>query len=740
MSSRTFVGTLCLVAAVCGALAPVDRPAYAGAKPGGAPQVVVISLDGARADVVDALFRSGALDKKVGLGRLDTHGVVARQNITLTPSLTAVAHIGIATGSGSARNDVPANIFHPVAASIGTSISGFAAPIGGYTVAPLGATAAPTAEPLWVRLRQAGKKVVTATWPGSDGADVRIAGTLVQPAVPGRVVDYTVPFGAFGGLSARGFALNAGDFTAAGPSIVSQLAAAGRVSHSPVRVTAPLETVFCSPTTTGTCGNTDVAGWVRYDLAVAALDSTNDGAVNYDTLVIFDTSVAIAPGPFALPATGPAYVRAGGPSARFFFEGSGNKIGTAFFVSHIDSGLVAVRLTRYAANFIPRNPPVLGSVEDVNTHVGFWGPQPDFRIPERLAPNGVTFATFSDEELEAIYVDQVSTFVTYQRDVALRAIEQNPDADLVMVYIEQPDGSGHQFTLTDSRQPTNPLDNRSVGKPGQPAGAIGQDSAKIARYARYLAFAYQQANAAVDAIIDAVGSSKSGEPLRDVFVVSDHGMAPFHTAVNLRNLLIAGGFDVSQLGLRTSGPAANIYVNLQGRESGAVGPTSVAPAAFPGLVAQLAGFLSAVTDTSAFYNPGGTRLFGKVFARPSCPQIGFCTDDAIGQDTGDVLALTAEGYNFDGAQAPLVFRLGDVGPATSIYSVPNFYGAHGHDSTLLSMSAILYAAGPRVKQGHKVDVVHNIDIAPTVLAILGVARAPTVEGTVLEKMLHKPKH
>jgi hypothetical protein len=705
--------TLCLVAAMSGALLePASQPAHAGAKAGGAPQVVVISLDGARADIVQAFLESGVLDKKVGLGRLDTHGVVARQNITLTPSLTAVAHIGIATGSGSAHNDIPANTFHPVAASIGTTISGFAAPIGGYSLDPLGEATSPTAEPLWVRLRQAGRKVVTATWPGSDGADIRIAGTLVQPAVPSRVVDYTVPFGAFGGLSARGFALMGADFAAAPQPLVDQLAAAGRVSYNPVRVTAPVETVFCSPTTTGTCGTAFVAGWIRYDLAVAAIDTTNDGAVNYDTLVVFDTNVPISPGLVALPATGPAYAKLGGPSARFFFDGSGNKIGTAFFASHLAPDLSTVRLARYAANFIPRNAPVLGPVDDINSHVGFWGAQPDFRIPERLAPNGITFATFSDEELEAVYIDQVATFVKYQTAVALRAIEQNPDADLVMVYIEQPDGSGHQFTLTDGRQPTNPLDNRSVGTPGNPAGALGQDTAKIARYARYLAFAYQQANAAVEAILNAVGSTQSGEPLRDVFAVSDHGMAPFHTAVNLRNLLIAGGFDVSQLALRTSGPAANIYVNLQGRESGAAGLPSVTPAAFPGLVAQLAQFLSAAKDQNTFYNPGAAPLFTHVFARPQCAQPGFCTDDRIGQDTGDVLALMAEGYNFDGAQTPVIPRLGDASSASSIYSVPNFYGAHGHDSALPSMSAILYAAGPTVKQGHKVDVVHNIDIAP----------------------------
>src|SRR5262245_48372795 len=108
-----------------------------------------------------------------------------------------------------------------------------------------------------------------------------------------------------------------------------------------------------------------------------------------------------------------------------------------------------------------------------------------------------------------------------------------------MVYIEQPDGSGHQFTLTDQRQPTNPLDNRTVVTAGNPPGTIGQEPTRIANYDKYLKFAYQQANNAVQAIIKAVGMDGLGRPRSNVLVVSDHGMAPFHTTVTLRELLKA---------------------------------------------------------------------------------------------------------------------------------------------------------------------------------------------------------
>src|SRR5262245_58384333 len=687
------------------------------------PQVVVISLDGAKPDLIQHYHRTGVLDRRKGLGALARHGVAAEQNVTITPSVTAAAHIAIATGSISAHNDIPANTYHPVGSTIGTSLSGFAAPIGGYQIAPVAPAPHPTAEPLWVRLRDAGKKVVAATWPGAEGSEIRIAGQLVQGAAD-RTVDYSVPFGAFGGIGAQGFERTAANFAPATPALVEQLRAAGHRSHSPV-LTAAVETVLCSPT--GSCGS----GTLVYNIRVAALDTKNDRRTAYDLLVFYDEAVGVLPGPFALPSTGPAYVRENGTSGKFYFEGSGNKVGAAYYVTRLAGDLSTVRFMRYGANFIPRNPAVLAMVDDINNNVGFWAPQADFRIPERLSPG---FTNFPDLELEAAYEDQVRTFVDYQTKVALRGIAQVPDADLVMVYIEQPDGSGHQFTLTDPRQPTDFTNPASIGRPGNPAGAIGQDMDKVRRYRDYVAFGYQQADRAVQRILDAIGTDRDGEPKRDVFVVSDHGMAPFHTAVSLRNLLVKAGVDVSRIGIRTTGPATNIYVNLQGREpaSGA----QVAPANYQALVDQIAAALNAASDPNTYYNPAGGKLFSHVWTRPmGCAQPGFCTDENIGQDSGDVLALMAEGYNFDGIQGNGLQRLGDALDPAPVYSVPNFYGAHGHDSALPSMSAILYAAGPSIRSDVRLRRAHNIDIAPTVMEILGVPPAATVDGEVLHRIL-----
>src|SRR5438132_677284 len=75
---------------------------------GKAPKVVLISLDGARPDLIQQFLDDRTLAPSGGLARVN-RGVVARQNVTATPSLTAVAHQVIATGSTAARLDIPAN-------------------------------------------------------------------------------------------------------------------------------------------------------------------------------------------------------------------------------------------------------------------------------------------------------------------------------------------------------------------------------------------------------------------------------------------------------------------------------------------------------------------------------------------------------------------------------------------------------------------------------------------------------
>lgn len=679
------------------------------------PKVIIISLDGATPRLIKAYEDAHQIAPGSGVEILKDTGTLAFQNVTVTPSLTAVAHIAIATGSNPSPNDIISNTFQLNASPFTRTISGFGAPVGGYMFNPLGEDPNPTARPLWHALKAAGKVVATATWPAGDGVDVRVPGLnnspIIQPS-PLRTVDFTVPFGEFGGLSAQGFALTKSDFAPL-PTLKlrGQLIAAGHPSYSDIlQKKTPLQTF--------------TVGGVSYTIQVIAIDSTDDGVVNYDTLVFYDVAQGIQPGPFQLPSTGPAYVKfSSGMSAPFYLEGSSNKAGLGYFISALTSDLSTAHIIQYAADDIPRNAAVLADVDDINTHVGFWADQADFRIPERISP-GLT--QFSDQELEAAFEDQVRLFVDYQTRVALRAMERFPDADLLMIYVEQPDGSEHQFLLTDPRQATNPTDPNSIYG--------GQDQGKVARYQGYVLNAYLAANNAVDRIIKAVGVDENGVPKGNVFVVSDHGFDPFFTSVSAANLLSKGGFDTSKVRAVTSGPAVNFYISLQGRQPDG----TVTPQEYLTLQQQIVDYIKSLKDTNPLYTLGqDVPVFEIVHPRPANindPNFGLETDAFVGQDAGDVVAILTDGYNFDGVQNPLVNRKGDQRDSKAILSVGNFYGAHGFNSQIPDLSAIFYAAGPDILHG-TLDQVHNIDVAPTIDKILGVEPDSTVQGQVISGLL-----
>ncbi len=666
------------------------------------PKVILISLDGATPRLINKYLKHTDTVNG-GIEWLESQGYFAQRNITISPSLTAPSHTAIATGSTASKNDINANGFHLVDSKFNQNINGFAAPIGGYSISSTGPTISlkPTAEPLWIGLRKSGKKVVTATFPGADGQDIFEPSSkkLIQASAL-RTVDYTVPFGTSAGVGAKGFNLSQKDFNVASSTITDQVKTVFPV-FSPVLQTS-LDKFIVG---------------INYDIQVAAIDTSNDDQANYDTLIFFDARQGIKPTVANPPTTGSAFVRSN-QSSPFYLEGSANQAGTRFYISNLAPDLSTVRVVRYGINYIPATPTVSETVDDINSHVGFWSPPPDFRITQRLTP-GLT--NFSDREIEAIYADQVRTFVDYQTRIALRAIKQNPNADLVIVYIEQPDGSSHQFLLTDPRQATDIHNPKTIG--------VGQDREQIARYNTYVQVAYQTANQAVQRIMNAVGTDSKGKPKSNIIVVSDHGFAPFHTALDLKTFLTQNGFDPTKVKAVTSGPAVNLYINLKGREADGI----VSPQEYVTLQQQLVNTLKKAADKNQNYTLGqpSVALFDKIYTRPLAnlddPSFGLGTNEFIGQDSGDVFAILNVGYNFDGIQSPAVQRLDDTPEYHPVFSIPSFYGAHGYDPNNPLMSAIFYAAGPDIPHGSKSQV-RNIDIAPTINQLLGVRSARTVEG------------
>jgi hypothetical protein len=157
-----------------------------------------------------------------------------------------------------------------------------------------------------------------------------------------------------------------------------------------------------------------------------------------------------------------------------------------------------------------------------------------------------------------------------------------------------------------------------------------------------------------------------------LLVVSDHGMAPVAQVVDLRAAMRASGLDVSVLG---GGGVATIST----------------------------GGRAAVAARAAEQ----VRALGLDALRP-----GVDSDDPRLRNSrfGDLVVL-----------APL-------GTAVSGRPGPPMRGAHGYPPDEPSMGALLIAAGRGIPSGSELGEVRNLDVAPTVLAWLGIGAPPWMEG------------
>jgi len=145
-------------------------------------------------------------------------------------------------------------------------------------------------------------------------------------------------------------------------------------------------------------------------------------------------------------------------------------------------------------------------VQAIDKTVGFWPGGPDSL---QLQAGRID---------EATYLEQLERLANYLRDATLLAMK-NVEWDLLLTYQPQPDEAQHQFLLLDPRQKGF------------------EDEAKRKRFASYVQSAYQLADKNVKALTDAAGLERT-----NVFIVSDHGMAPFHTVIELNQILRDNGF------------------------------------------------------------------------------------------------------------------------------------------------------------------------------------------------------
>lgn len=380
-----------------------DAPASAAAVPAVSDsahprKVILLSLDGASADVLQQLHKEGALSAG-GFERFYQEGQVADRLIPVSPTLTSVNHISLATGYPPAQTGIVSNRFHPFGASFLDTVSGFAAPIG--------------TETLWEALQRQGKRVGVVTWPGVDATSVRRTANwgmvwLSDPIRPAALVSL-------------------------GRSDWSRLPAPhplgkGIDSRSPVlRAVAVV----------------GKEGQYGREFELAAADRTDDGKENYDSVVplVPGGHVYLRPGEWArIPCQNPQGDR---------------RIATTFCwikLLSLDPDLGSARVyfnALYGNQAYPQTFEMsLGQKELV------WpGPPDDHYLEESWAGRpGIDVATWSE---------QSERFVSFFGS-ALRVAAGRGDWDLILGYIPSIDEAGHRLLLTEPSQPGYSAERRDA--------------------------------------------------------------------------------------------------------------------------------------------------------------------------------------------------------------------------------------------------------------------------------------
>ncbi len=202
-------------------------------------RVVLISFDGVGGVRVNELLAAGKL-RAGGFAAFAERGLLAGRAIDVTPSLTPAAHISAITGALPSRTGIVGHYFHEPGNPFGRSSDGFVAAI--------------ESETLWEAASRQGKRVGVVLYPGADGKSERrkaAFGVVWPPSPLQKSTRLSVGSDRWGDTSDAG--------------------------ARDIRTFSPARETHLAVETPG-------KGTMR--LRLVALDTTDDGAVDYDLLRI----------------------------------------------------------------------------------------------------------------------------------------------------------------------------------------------------------------------------------------------------------------------------------------------------------------------------------------------------------------------------------------------------------------------------------------------------------------------
>jgi predicted AlkP superfamily phosphohydrolase/phosphomutase len=300
---------------------------------------------------------------------------------------------------------------------------------------------------------------------------------------------------------------------------------------------------------------------------------------------------------------------------------------------------------------------------------------------------------------ESAFLDQCEAAWRERRAMTRRGLESFDDG-LFFVLYDTPDRVQHMFwRYTEPDHPAN------LGRAPDPAFAPAIDDA------------YRRGDAAVGEALEYADDRTL------VVALSDHGFNSFRRCVDLNKWLYDNGFLALKGGLRPGEEAGDllrqvdwgrsrayavglsgIYLNVQGREGQGIVPPDEADA----LKAELARGLTGLTD------PGhpGTLAVRRVVPREEAYRGPYLAE------APDLMVDFAEGYRISWSSS-----MGGVAEDAFEDNVKKWSGDHIIDPD--RVPGVLFMSRP-FREGARL-----LDLAPTILAALGVPRGPAMEGETI---------
>lgn len=460
---RLLAAVLAVPVAAVSCVAP--RPAPTAQTPH-ASRAVLISVDGMSGVRLARLLSQPGKLPAGGLSRLVDAGFFAVRSIPSTPSLTPAAHATHVTGAPPRDTGIVGNAMLDPTRPFGAQRSGFVVPL--------------RAETLCEAARRQGKRVGVMAYPHAAGA------------VPSRCAAFGMNWVSVPRSRPRLERL-------AGTSWSPAEASAER-SFSP-----PKRTVLDFPPTS-------------HRVAFVALDSTDDGRLDYDRLRVE-------------PETGAARTITVGDWFAIEVSGRTGRAGAWCKLLTLTPDLSTVEIYMggiWEADAYPED-----FRRAVDARAGFWPGRAD----------SLAFGAQSDRP--DIYLEQSDRLTEFLTAANLVALERS-DWDLLFGYLSEVDAVEHHFLLADPRQE-------------------GFTPERAARFAEYIDQSYAAADQSIARF------EKVLTPQDALFVTSDHGMTPLFTELYPDEILRENGFlkvaadgtidpSSAALAMATSG-IAHVHVN-----------------------------------------------------------------------------------------------------------------------------------------------------------------------------------